>query len=128
MLKGYSLDVSMRTIAVGLLSVSLLTACGREPAFVTRCKRSAELQLTAPDTARYGSLRDIAPNPDNPSLQQLDRSGYWGSNKNQIWLAYVDSSNALGGTVRNYVVCVELDGEFSLDVAPGIGALTDFIN
>ena len=120
----------MRTALAALLALVLLTACGeQEPTFVVRCKRNVELRLIAPSTARYGSIKDVAPDPSNPRLQNLDRHGYveipgldW-----RVWLAYVDSNNAMGATVRNYIVCLEDDAGFHLDVAPDITILQNII-
>lgn len=119
-----------RAFRVALCSVGcllLLTACDAEPAFVTRCKRAVELRLASPSTARYGSLKDVAPNPSNSYMQSLDRHGYTGAGDIHVWLAYVDSENALGATTRNYIACVNDQDGFNLEVKPGIGALSRFI-
>jgi len=120
----------MRIALAASLVLALLTACGQqEPEFVARCKRNVELRLIAPSTARYGSIKDVAPDPSNPRLQNLDRHGYveipgldW-----RVWLAYVDSNNAMGATVRNYIVCLEDDEGFHLDIAPDTTILQNII-
>jgi len=116
--------VPITTFAVAFL----LTACGSEPEFVTRCKRNVELRLASPGTAKYGSIRDVAPNPDSATLQMLDHFGYVKTPSGHVWIAYVDSQTAMGGSVRNYIACVEDRDGFSLEVKPGIGALESMIN
>jgi hypothetical protein len=117
----------MKTFAAIATATVLLTACGGEPEFVTRCKRNVELRLASPRTAKYGTLKEVAPNPNNMYLQQLDRFGYVGATGMEIWLAYVDSQNAMGGTVRNYIACIEDADGLNLQVEPGIGALSIFV-
>lgn len=117
----------MRALVAVLVACCLLSACEKEPAFVTRCKKSVELKLWAPNTAKYGSLRDIAPNPDNPALVQLDKRGYLEFAEHRLWLAYVDSDNAVGATTRQYVVCVDNGDGPTVDVASSVGALSEFM-
>jgi hypothetical protein len=104
----------MRQAAMGIAMVLLLAGCDRErAAFIDKCQRHIDAKLVSPATAKYGSLRDVALG-QHPVVADLDRDGYLDMRAAgaQAWMAYVDSESALGGRIRNYVLCFEGEGEF----------------
>lgn len=117
----------MRAVGLLIFLVALAACAPSEPPFVTRCKRTLDLRLHSPSTATYGDIREVLPNQGGALLNSLDRHGHTAFGDFEIWLAYVDASNAFGTPRRSYIFCVSEAGEFNASLYDSVDSLSPLL-